>query len=58
MAKNKLDYTVVIEHSITDFRVVMHSYLNDGWIPVGNLSIVINQKGDPIFYQGLTKEVK
>jgi hypothetical protein len=57
MSKDKVDYIVVVEMSITDFRNVVKSYLNNGWKLVGNLALVINNKDEPVFYQGMTHEI-
>lgn len=51
---SKLEYTVVIGSTITEFKTAVQNKLNDGWDLYGNLVISINGG----FVQAMTRRVK
>lgn len=51
---SKIEYTVVIGSTITDFKTAVQNKLNDGWDLSGNM--VVSVVGN--FLQAMTRRVK
>lgn len=51
---SKIEYTVVIGSTITDFKIAVQNKLNDGWDISGN--IVVSVLGN--FFQAMTRVIK
>jgi len=47
---------IVVKWPINTSNTPVESYLNDGWIPVGGVSMVVLYNGNPYYIQAMMKK--
>lgn len=52
------DYRIETSNNPSDLRTTINSYINDGWVPFGGVSVAIYENRDKIFAQAMVKYKK
>lgn len=55
MSSEKLDYEVITDWELRDFRSEVQAWLDDGWVCQGGVSITISDNGTKYYAQAIVR---